>query len=143
MPFEFKIWNQGNDGQTMGIRVRNVTELKRLTSACTEPDLSGRWTNLADYLQAARNATSEPPPFVRLVQVIWLSPQGYGAARNFTGRTFVVTYTGPMRAAGGFASQGYCTVDPQGYPLLRNLHRRPIRVEYIADPAQDVLVVLP
>jgi hypothetical protein len=43
MPFEFKVWNQGNDGQTMGIRVKDVTELNRFAAACTQPDLAGRW----------------------------------------------------------------------------------------------------
>lgn len=143
MAFVFNIWNQGNDGQTMGIRVRNFTELRRLATACTQPDLAGRWTSLTDYLEAARSATSEPAPYVRLVQVIWLNPLGYGTARHFPGRTFVVTYTGTMRANGGFASQGYCIVDPQGYPLLGAFHRNPIQVEYIADPSQDLIVVLP
>lgn len=143
MPFQFKVWNQGNDGQTMGIRVRNVAELRRLAAACTQPDLTGRWGSLGDYLAAANAATAEPAPYARLVQVVWLNTLGYNVLRNFSGRTFVVTYTGPMRTAGGFASQGYCIVDPNGYPVLGPLHRQPIRVEYIADSAQDVLVVLP
>lgn len=143
MPFEFKVWNQGNDGQTMGIRVKNVFELSRLASACVQPDITGHWASLTDYLSAARRATSEPRPYVRLVQVVWLNTLGYRTQRYFSGRTFVVTYTGPMRTAGGFASQGYCIVDPQGYPQLGRLHRRPVRAEYIADPAQDIIVILP
>ena len=143
MSFQFKVWNQGNDGETMGIRVNNVTELRRLATACKQPDLAGRWANLTHYLRAAQNATSEPQPYTRLIHVVWLNTLGYGTIRNFPGRTFVVTYTGPMRVSGGFASQGYCIVDAQGYSLLGAHHRRPIKVEYISDPAQDLVVVLP
>jgi len=143
MAFEFLIWNQGNDGLTMGIRVRNVAELERLAASCIQPDLGGRWTNLADYLQSSNEALTEPEPYVRTVQVVWLNPLGYGSSQVFPGRTFVVTYTGPRRVGGGYASQGYCIVDPQGYPILSPHHQTLIRVEYIAHPSQDIIVVLP
>ena len=69
MTYEFKVWNQGNDGRTMGIRVKNVAELTQLAQVCTQPDLAGNWTGLANYLAAARIATSTPPPYVRHVLV--------------------------------------------------------------------------
>lgn len=143
MPFQFKVWNQGNDQQTMGIRIRNVAELARFARVCSQPDLAGAWPDLGTYLSAVARATTEPPPYSRLVQVIWLNTRGYGTARNFPGRTLVVTYSGLRRKNGGFASQGYCIVDAQGYPILGPHHQQPIQVEYIADRAQDILIVLP
>ncbi len=143
MPFEFKVWNQGNDGQNMGIRVANANELRRFASVCTEPDLAGRWRSLQDYLNAARTATSEPTPYTRPVHIVWLNTVGYGSTRYFPGRTLVVTYTGRRRSGGGYTAQGYTIVDAQGYPLLGPHHRAPIQVEYLASAGQDVLVVLP
>ena len=143
MTYEFKVWNQGNDGRTMGIRVKNVAELTPLAQVCTQPDLAGNWTSLANYLAAARIATSTPPPYVRHVLVVWLDARGYPTSRCFAGRTFVVTYTGPIRVTGGFGSQGYCIIDPNGFPLLGPLHRQLIQVEYVSDYGQDVIVVLP
>ena len=143
MSFAFKVWNQGNDGQTMGIRVANATELRQFAALCTEPDLAGNWVSLMEYLDAARTAAVEPPPYTRPVHVVWLNTLGYGSTRYFPGRTLVVTYTGRRRTRGGYAAQGYCIIDPQGYPLLGPHHKDPIQVECIGYPGQDVLVVLP
>lgn len=143
MPFRFKIWNQGNDGQTMGIRVADVDELASFATACNQPDLAGLYHNLDDYLAAAAAASgSTPSPYSRLVDVVWLASIGYGAPRAFFGRTLVATYTGPERVTGGFASQCYCIVDAQGYPALAPHHQAIIQVQYVAGPGRDVLVVV-
>jgi len=39
----FKIWNQGHDGQTMGIRVEDATGLQRLATCCNQPDMAANW----------------------------------------------------------------------------------------------------
>lgn len=143
MSFSFKVWDQGNDGRTMGIRAKDVRELARLAPACTGPDLGGNWQSLTQFLNAAARARSLRAPYVRPVQVVWLNPLGYGSPRVFHGRTFVVTYTGPQRATGGYASQAYSIVDANGFPNLGAHHRTPIKVEYIAGTGLDTLVVLP
>ena len=144
MPFEFKIWDQGHDGRTMGIRVADVAALADLPTACSGPDLAGNWSSLTDYLDAANIATGAPPVhFSRLVDVIWLSSIGYGSPRHFPGRTFVVTYTGLERSSGGFASQGYCVIDAQGFPSLSTHDKAPLSVEYVPGIGRDVMVVLP
>jgi hypothetical protein len=143
LAFRFKIWDQGNDGRTMGIRVRDVRELARLASVCTGPDLAGNWRDLRHFLTTAARARTTNAPYSRLVQVVWLNSAGYRAPQVFPGRTFVVTYTGPQRAAGGYASQGYSIVDPVGFPNLGRYHRTPVDVEYIPGSALDTLVVLP
>jgi hypothetical protein len=147
VPYSFKIWNQGNDGRTMGVRVQGVRELAKFAAACTEPDISGRYVDMQfsrcyTRLPAATHG-SPPSPYARIVDVIWLNPIGYGSHRLFPGRTLVATYIGPLRTSGGFASQCYCIVDANGYPALAKHHRAAIRVEYVADPARDVLVVMP
>lgn len=142
--FRFKIWNQGNDGNTMGIRVADVSELDRMRVACTEPSLGGRWSNLDQYLQHAASATTQPDPsYSRIVNVVWLRALGYPSPITFNGRTFVVTYTGNARVSGGFASQGYCITDPHGYPLLAAHHQTDLIVQYIPGSFGDTIVVMP
>jgi hypothetical protein len=144
MAYSFKVWNQGNDGATMGIRVADVDELQRFAPACSQPDLGGAWASLGDYLNAAAAAQGTPPqPYSRIVDVVWLNTIGYGSTQLFPGRTLVVTYTGNERQTGGFASQCYCIVDPAGYPTLSGYHRDSIEVSYVAGIGRDVLVVLP
>lgn len=144
MSFSFKIWDQGNDGRTMAVRVEDVKELAKFAGACTQPDLAGKYPNLQAYLKAAAKATGPPPaPYTRLVHVVWLNSKGYKSPQFFPGRMLVVTYTGPLKNNGGYASQGYCITDPVGFTALRKHHRKPISVEYIVNPSGDVLVVLP
>jgi len=144
MPFNFKIWNQGNDGQTMGIRLADVDELDEFAGVCTEPDIAGTYTNLQAYLDSAAAAHGAAPPhYSRPVDVVWLNPIGYGGRRFFPGRRLLATYTGPERQSGGFGSQCYCIVDPNGYAALAPHHQKVISGEYIANAVTDVLVLLP
>lgn len=143
MPFRFKIWDQGNDGRTMGIRVRDVRELARLATVCTQPDLGGNWRDLNHFLTTAAGARRSNAPYSRLIQVVWLNAAGYASPRVLSGRTFVVTYTGPRRTTGGYASQGYSIVDANGFPNLGRHHKARIDVEYIPGSSLDTLVVLP
>lgn len=144
MSFNFKIWDQGNDGKTMAVRVEDVGELARFAAACSQPDIAGRYVNLRAYLTAAGRASGAPPqPYSRVVDIVWLKALGYRSPQFFPGRTLVATYTGPERNAGGYASQCYCIVDPDGFRALRRHHRTVVSVEYVASPGRDVLVVLP
>lgn len=143
MPNKFKIWDQGNDGNTMGIRVKDTAELNRLKSRVTGMDLAGVYPNLTAYLNNAAASTSHPQPYSRLVNVVWLNAKGYSNPIVFPSRTFVVTYTGNVRQSGGFASQGYVIVDPVGFANLGTHHRDAIDVEYISSPGLDTLVVMP
>jgi len=142
MTFKFKIWNQGNDGRTMGIRVADVAELKKFAVACAKPDLGGTWANLQAYLAAARKASSEPAPFVRVVDIVWLN-NAFLPNTYFPGRRLVATYTGPRRGTGGFASQAYTILDANLFSKLGAHHKKQIEVEYVASDSNDVLVVLP
>jgi hypothetical protein len=84
VPYNFMIWNQGNDGRTMGIRAQDVGELARFAAACSEPDISGQYTNMQQYLNSAGSAHgAPPPPYSRIVDVIWLNPIGYSNHRLF------------------------------------------------------------
>lgn len=144
MPLNFKIWNQGHDGRTMGIRVEDVDELAALAGVCTEPDTAQTYANLQDYLDAAAKAHGSPPPhYARHVDVVWLNPIGYGGRRFFPGRRLLATYTGPERQSGGFGSQCYCIVDANGYAALVSHHQMVIEGEYIANAQGDVIVLLP
>ncbi len=143
MPNKFKIWDQGNDGNTMGIRVKDTGELNRLKRRVTGMDLAGGYQNLDSYLRAAAVANRPPQPYSRLVTVVWLNAIGYSNPIVFPGRTFVVTYSGNVRQSGGFASQGYVIVDPAGFANLGRHHRDPIDVEYITSAGMDTIVVMP
>lgn len=143
MPNKFKIWDQGNDGSTMGIRVKDTTELNRLRSRVTGMDLAGGYPNLTAYLRAAATAARPPQPYSRLVTIVWLNAKGYANPIVFPGRTFVVTYTGNVRQSGGFASQGYVIIDPAGFANLGLHHRDSIDVEYITSGGMDTMVVMP
>lgn len=142
MAFRFKIWDQGHDGSTMGIRVRDLEELRKLASVCTSPDMRGRYTDLRNYLAEAEQSTEEPPdPYVRLVDVVWFSELGYNSNMYFVGRRFLVTYTGTERQSGGFACQGYCIVDERGYSDLKPHEGQQVKVDYIASSTSDAIVV--
>jgi hypothetical protein len=143
MSFNFKVWNQGNDGHTMGIRVADLPELKKFAGTCTKADLAGNWPNMKAYLSAAASASVEPVPYIRLVDVVWLNTSLMASQRYFPGRRLVATYTGPKRTTGGFASQAYCIVDPELFAQLGKYHRTKIKVEYVASASHDVLVVMP
>ena len=144
MPLNFKIWNQGNDGRTMGIRVEDVKELAALAGVCTEPDTAGTYASLQDYLDAAAVAHGATPQhYSRHVDVVWLNPIAYGGRRLFPGRRLLATYTGNERQSGGFASQCYCVVDEDGYAALAPHHKTVIEGEYIAHAQGDVIVLLP
>jgi hypothetical protein len=140
---EFKVWDQGNDGSTMGIRVKDASELNRLSHRVTGIDLAGGYRNLAAYVKAAGTAKKPPQPYSRLVTVVWLNAMGYPNPIVFPGRTFVVTYTGNIRQSGGFAAQGYVIVDPAGFANLGVHHRDPVNVVYITSAGMDTLVVMP
>jgi hypothetical protein len=141
--FAFKVWDQANDGQTMAIRVEDVDELERLAQVCTGPDAAGNWPSLREYLDFAAHATSEPVPFVRNVDVLWLNqqialPSGYSQSRRFR-----VTYSGRVRASGGFACQGYCVVEPAWNAWLQPHHQHPIAVDWHSGIDRDLILVLP
>ena len=51
MAHRFKIWNQGNDGNTMGIRADGMEELKQLAGSCTQPDIAGNYSSLSALLE--------------------------------------------------------------------------------------------
>jgi len=140
---KFKVWDQGNDGSTMGIRVKDVAELNKLSHKVTGMDLAGTYANMAAYLKAAASAKSPPQPYSRLVSVVWLNAMGYSNPIVFPGRTFVVTYSGNIRQSGGFASQGYVIIDPAGFANLGSHHRDPVDVVYISSAGMDTLVVMP
>lgn len=143
MPFSFKIWDQANDGQTMAIRVEDVAELQRLSAVCIGEDAAGNWSSLADYLSHSATAATEPIPYVRDVDVLWQDP-AIGLPSNYSQtRRFRVTYTGRARVSGGFASQGYCVLDPVWNAALQPHHQQPITVEWYAGNQRDLLVVGP
>lgn len=140
---KFKVWDQGNDGSTMGIRVKDVAELNKLSHKVTGMDLAGTYSNMAAYLKAAASAKKPLQPYSRLVTVVWLNSMGYSNPIVFPGRTFVVTYSGNIRQSGGFASQGYVIIDPTGFTNLGSHHRDPVDVVYISSAGMDTLVVMP
>ena len=142
--FDFKIWDQANDGQTMAVRVESVDELRRLADACMGPDAAYNWESLRDYLDFATGATSEPIPYVRYVDVLWrLDPEIVVPTPYSQNRRFRVTYTGRARVGGGFASQGYCVLDPAWNIALQPHHQRPVKVEWHPGSDRDLLVVVP
>ncbi len=143
MPHPFNIFNWANDNRTMAISIDSA-DLPGLTTQCNQPDGGGNYPNLAAYIAAADAAGAIPPDsFFRPVDVVWLNLAGYGTPQYFPNRAFVATRTGNPRAGGGFATRGYCIIDPQGYPILSPHHRAPIQAEYISTALRDVIVVLP
>jgi hypothetical protein len=139
--FAFKIWNQANNGTTMGIRVASLAELRRIAASHQAPDANHTYGSISDYLTTAGTATRPPRPYMRPVDVFWDTTLGYGGRRYFDGRTLEVTYSGNQRRSGGFAAQCYVIVDPQGYSILGPFHLVPIRVDVVAGNERDLLVV--
>lgn len=139
--FKFKIWNQANDNHTMAIRLINIQELYRLGSTCTGPDAQGRWHNLQHYLTSSRVSATILPPFDRIVDIHW-NRRGLGVPPGtiMTQRNFHVTYTGPLRVRGGFATQGYIILDPAWTTALLPHKMKQVLVDY-SSSSTDVLTV--
>lgn len=73
----FKIWNQANNGTTMGIRASDVTVVSQLGAAFNRPSDDGLYLLLDDYLTQLAVATTPPPPYRRSVDVLWRTAIGY------------------------------------------------------------------
>ena len=139
--YEFKIWNQGNDGKTMGIRAANVSVVAELASVFTRPSDNGAYATMTTFLTTLAHATTPPEPYRRSVDVLWRTAIGYGTHTYLPGRTLEVTYSGNVRQSGGFAAQCYIIVDPQGYPNLGALHLAPITVVVVPGNERDLVEV--
>lgn len=142
--YHFKVWDQSNDGQTMAIRVADVAALTDFSTSCDQPDIAENWESLGDYLTNADRATQPPAPYVRPVDVLWeRSGLGIPAWSLCQDRRLRVTYSGNVRASGGFASQAYVVLDPSWNVPLRAFDKQALQVRYFARPLRDLLVVLP
>ena len=126
--YPFKIWNQGNDGSTMGIRAADVSVVAQLGQQFSRPSSDAVYGTLAGYLAGLATATTPPAPYRRAVDILWRTAVGYQAHRYFTDRVLEVTYSGTLRQQGGFAAQCYVIVDPSGFQALGPHHTVPISV---------------
>lgn len=141
MTFSFKIWDQGSLGDPMAIRVSGVAELRRLAKLMNGPDAGSNWPSLASYLAFSATAKSPPTPFIRLIDVLWENSTPAMPTPFCQDRAFRVTYTGWRRRTGGFASQGYCYLDPAWAIALRPHHRQAIFVDVYPGTGRDLFVV--
>lgn len=126
--FDFKIWNQANNGTTMGIRAADVNVVAQLGPQFNRASDDGVYGSLGQYLSAIAVAHTPPDPYRRSVDILWRTAIGYGSHRYFTDRVLEVTYTGNVRQSGGFAAQCYVIVDPNGFQALGPHHTVPITV---------------
>lgn len=139
--FAFKIWNQGNDGNTMGIRAADVSVVAQLGPAIARPSEDQVYASLGQFLTAVGSASVAPPPYRRPVDVLWRTAIGYGSHRYFPDRILEATYSGNVRQSGGFAAQCYVIVDPQGFGALGPHHTVPITVTVVPGTIRDLLEV--
>ena len=95
--YAFKIWNQGNDGNTMGIRAADISVVSQIGSVLNNPSDDGVYASLGQYLSATGVATSPISPYRRSVDVLWRTAIGYGSHRYFPDRVMEVTRTGNVR----------------------------------------------
>jgi hypothetical protein len=140
--FDFKIWNQANNGTTMGIRGADVNVVAQLGPQFNRGSDDGVYGSLGEYLSAVAVAQTPPDPYRRSVDILWRTAIGYGSHRYFTDRVLEVTYTGNVRQSGGFAAQCYVIVDPNGFQALGPHHTVPISVVvFHGNGARDLLEV--
>jgi hypothetical protein len=126
--FNFKIWNQANNGTTMGVRAADGNVVAQLGPQFNRASDDGEYRSLDQYLSTIAVAPTPPPPYRRSVDILWRTAIGYGIHRYFTNRIMEVTYTGNVRQSGGFAAQCYVIVDPNGFQPLGSHHTVPITV---------------
>jgi len=74
--FDFKIWNQANDGTTMGIRAASVSVVAEMSPHFDRPSKDGMYRTLAEYLARLNEATTTPSPYRRSVDVLWKTAIG-------------------------------------------------------------------
>lgn len=131
--FAFKIWNQGNDGCTMGIRAADVGVVAKLGPQFNRSSDDGLYRSLDQYHLAIALAQTPPAPYRRSVDIVWRTAIGYGSHRYFTDRVLEVTYTANVRQSGGFAAECYVIVDPNGFHALGSHHTVPTTVVVVPD----------
>jgi hypothetical protein len=141
MRYSFKIWNQPSTGSPMALRIRDVRELDRLSRGLPGSDALGVWDSLRDYLAATAVATAPTRPFSRFVDVLWELAVPAPPSPYIQDRVFHVLYSGGPRAAGGFASQGYCALDPAWATSLQPYHRTELIVDVYPGGGRDLFVV--
>ena len=139
--FAFKIWNQGNDGNTMGIRAADVSVVAHLGQSIARSWEDQLYVPLGQYLAAVDSASVPPSPYRRRVDVLWRTAVGYGGHQYFPDRILEATYSGNVRQSGGFAAQCYVLVDPQGFAALGRHHTVPITVAIVPGSTRDLLEV--
>ncbi len=140
--FDFMIWNQANNGTTMGIRAADVNVVAQLGQQFSRSSDDGLYGSLSQYLSIIAVAQTPPAPYRRSVDILWRTAIGYGSHRYFTDRVLEVTYTGNVRQSGGFAAQCYVIVDPNGFQALGPHHTVPITVVVVpGNGGRDLLEV--
>ena len=141
MSYQFKIWNQSNDAQTMAIRAQDVNTLAKIASSYNAPSTDGQYNSLGNFLNQLNSASSPLSPYRRSVDVFWNTALGYGKRKLFADRVIEATYTGTIRQSGGFAAQCYVMIDPGGYGALGQFHLVPITVAIVPGGPRDLLIV--
>lgn len=79
--FNFKIWNQANNGTTMGVRAADVNVVAQLGPRCNRASDDGGYRSLDQYLSTIAVAQTPPPPYRRSVDILWRTAIGYGIHR--------------------------------------------------------------
>lgn len=114
-------------GAQRGLRIYTPTILE-LTAALDKPSLDGRWSSLAEFVNAVR-AGLVPGPYSRSVQVV---RDGYPAINA----TMTI-------ARHGRTTQGYLTA-PRGswfYEFVTRQLDRNMPFQYVSDKSGDVVVI--
>jgi hypothetical protein len=142
MSFRFKIWDQANDGKTIGLRASDNSEIQKLGQHLIGADAFNEWESLSGFLQCLSQAESPPERFVRIVDIL--------IARNDLGlpkwslcqkRKFSFTYSGLVRKGGGFAAQAYVILEPAWTSTLICNVGLEIEAEYILGDDRDLIIL--
>jgi len=142
MSFRFKVWDQANDGKTIGLRVADIKEIERLGHHLTGAEAFNEWNSLSDFLDCLNQAQTPPERFVRLVDVLVgrsdLTLPKWSLCQI---RKLSFTYTGPVRRAGGFAAQAYVILEPSWTASLIGHAGLELNAEYVIGSDRDLIVL--
>jgi len=141
MRLNLRLDDQARQGHIVSIDFR-VAELVQLATEMTGPDISGFHASLAEFLHTADTAGSPPDTYFRNVDVLWrhstiATPSALGCDRRFA-----ASYNGPLRAKGGYATQGYLVLPPAWEAALLPHLGTALEVDYFAGTTHDLMVVV-
>lgn len=142
MDIRVKVWDQANDGKTIGLRIADNAEISKLANYLTGSEAFDEWSSLSEFLDHLSQAQIPPERFVRLVDVLVgrsdLTLPKWSLCQT---RKLSFTYSGLARKGGGYASQAYVILEPAWTQSLSSHVGVELQAQYVNGTDRDLIIL--